>query len=395
MVHFEKELWVFNPEHDLVLGSNEPHYIPPKAIGKMAVDLALLPLWYASKGAEVLAESTLSVQSYMNSLALKPQATLAYSDHSLYAKVYPWGWNGFIKARLIREGVMEKVLPKTSELIKIREISGRKLAVEVLNELSPEWGRGEAVLLRTLEQAEAFVEGIEKTILKAPWSSSGKGLRFTTGLCDDLLSGWIKRTLKSQGYVVGEPLYNKVKDFAMEFESSNGAVRFVGYSIFETDSKGSYQRSLLASNEVLEALLLRYVSLDKLDALRIKLESLLTDRLANTYEGYLGVDMMVCQQDCSFWVHPCVEINLRMNMGVVARLFYDRYVLAGSSGYFAIRYETAQSSLLQQHEELEKRCSLKIVQERVSSGYLSLTPVCTSTHYQAYVEIVEESLRLE
>jgi len=52
------------------------------------------------------------------------------------------------------------------------------------------------------------------------------------------------------------------------------------------------------------------------------------------------VDMMVCRSDKEngYRVHPCVEINMRMNMGVVARLFYDRFVALGSKGCFAVEY---------------------------------------------------------
>ena len=50
--------------------------------------------------------------------------------------------------------------------------------------------------------------------------------------------------------------------------------------------------------------------------------------------------MMVCRSDKEdgYRVHPCVEINMRMNMGVVARLFYDRFVAPGSKGCFAVEY---------------------------------------------------------
>ena len=48
--------------------------------------------------------------------------------------------------------------------------------------------------------------------------------------------------------------------------------------------------------------------------------------------------MMICRfpenEKPFFRIHPCVEINLRMNMGVVARFLYDRYVRSDSTGRF-------------------------------------------------------------
>ncbi len=38
------------------------------------------------------------------------------------------------------------------------------------------------------------------------------------------------------------------------------------------------------------------------------------------YTGYAGVDMMICETAGGYRVQPCVEINMRMNMGVAAHL---------------------------------------------------------------------------
>ena len=40
------------------------------------------------------------------------------------------------------------------------------------------------------------------------------------------------------------------------------------------------------------------------------------------YEGFLGVDQMICQADAPVLV-PVSEINLRMTMGLIARNQYD------------------------------------------------------------------------
>ena len=42
--------------------------------------------------------------------------------------------------------------------------------------------------------------------------------------------------------------------------------------------------------------------------------------LKDRYAGAFGIDMMVVRRDDGdgFWLHPCVEINLRRTMGHVA-----------------------------------------------------------------------------
>ena len=99
--------------------------------------------------------------------------------------------------------------------------------------------------------------------------------------------------------------------------------------------------------------------------------------------------MMICRfPDFPFFrIHPCVEINLRMNMGVVARIFYDRYVAEGAKGIFSVSYRGDCEALLAEHKKLEESYPLQIENNRIVSGYLSLAPVTRHTCYRAYILI--------
>ena len=92
---------------------------------------------------------------------------------------------------------------------------------------------------------------------------------------------------------MGEPFYDKVKDFAMEFNVSDDGVDRAGYSLFEADARGIYKENLLASDEVIERILSEYVSRDLLDKIWKRLQVELQSLLGAVYRGYLGVDMMV------------------------------------------------------------------------------------------------------
>ena len=135
---------------------------------------------------------------------------------------------------------------------------------------------------------------------------------------------------------MGEPFYDKVKDFAMEFQVTDEGVRFAGYSLFEADARGIYKENLLASDEAIGTMLAEYVSDELLHRLQQVLSVELEACLGDAYRGYLGVDMMVVRKAGSYAVHPCVEVNLRMNMGVVSRLFFDRYVCREAVGRYVI-----------------------------------------------------------
>lgn len=173
----------------------------------------------------------------------------------------------------------------------------------------------------------------------------------------------------------------------MEFyvEKQNG-VRFAGYSLFETDAHGNYKLNLLLSNTEIEHRLSAYVSREILHEVRSCLLSALQRLLKDDYEGYLGVDMMICRVAGGYVVHPCVEINLRMNMGVVSRLFFDRYVSPSSSGQYVVEHYGAEGEALENHHRCLSAYPLKIAQDgRILQGYLPLTPVQATTHYQVYV----------
>ena len=138
---------------------------------------------------------------------------------------------------------------------------------------------------------------------------------------------------------MGEPFYEKVKDFAMEFKVEGKDVAFGGYSLFETDARGIYKENFLASDAMIEEMLSGYVSRDVLHAIRKSLLQELSLLLGGNYQGYLGVDMMIVRSDEEkYLVHPCVEVNLRMNMGVVSRLLFDRFMLPEAVGMIMVQW---------------------------------------------------------
>jgi len=246
---------------------------------------------------------------------------------------------------------------------------------------------GESFWLTSVGEMDEFVSEYNKVLLKAPWSGSGKGIQPLSGQPDDNLKGWARRIIASQGGVVCEPYYNKVEDFAMEFLSSaDGGVKFAGYSLFEADVRGIYKENWLASDEAIEKRLSEHVSREVLLEVRRRLECELSAYIGAAYQGYLGVDMMIVRmEDGGYAVHPCVEVNLRMNMGVVARLFFDRYMCPDVRGRYVIEYYPCRGDALLFHEEMKRKHPLCLQDGKIKEGYLSLTPVFEDTAYQIYV----------
>ena len=158
-------------------------------------------------------------------------------------------------------------------------------------------------------------------VLKAPWSSSGRGVRYV--LNPDHWrhnASWAHNVIDKQGGIMVEPYYHKVKDFGMEFEAcADGRVEYCGLSVFQTVN-GAYTGSVIATERAKRDMLRRYVSLSQLEAVQSAICTTMSEALQGIYTGPFGVDMMIVASEDQnrFLMHPCVELNLRNTMGHVA-----------------------------------------------------------------------------
>ena len=107
----------------------------------------------------------------------------------------------------------------------------------------------------------------------------------------------------------------------MLFECHHKGIDFIGYSLFESRN-GAYSKNILASNEDIEDTIATYIPQETLIAIRDGLIEILTNTLVGHYEGFLGVDQIICQMSSPIFI-PVSEINLRMTMGLIARNKYD------------------------------------------------------------------------
>lgn len=392
----QKQLYIFNPWHDMALANFTPYYKISSEIVRMSNDLSFLPMWYAQDDALIKIPDASAVETFCSQVSCfkKISAERFVSDVISCNKIVPWGWDPSLVHTLLSDGADASFLPDDDALAKIRYLSGRQRCVEVLSQFSS-LGEicGKAVCCYDVDDVRNFLDENDNVILKAPWSGSGRGLyRVSRQSWNVNVQGWISRILRTQGCVMAEPLYNKVCDFAMEFySSSDGKVSFAGYSLFETDDFGNYKQNILMSDAGIKERLLSYGILNEtLDSVCGRLLDIFSKMIAGNYSGYLGVDMMICNQNDNFLLHPCVEINMRMNMGVVSRIIFDRYLCPSSHGKFVIEHYSSDGEAVLSHQKMSSSMPLVVDSfGRIKSGYLTLTPLQHVTRYQAYVIVKE------
>ncbi|MBR1667110.1 MAG: hypothetical protein IJ693_02395 [Bacteroidaceae bacterium] len=302
----------------MALAAHVRQYLPPKRIQQMEADLAdLAYVWEGTRFAG------------------------------------PWGWSLATKQRYKQMGVPVEALPSDEWLEEVRRLSSREFACgyvkELLAELKDPRLLGEKMrwmdrqgfssdALTTSEPTstmsvdrcrrrrltdidEVDFEGVEVPhvrIFKSPWSSSGRGV-FVTNTFDEHTRKRLQGFLSSQGGFVVDRFYeDKVLDFAMEFfVHEDHAVEFLGYSVFATGEHGTYGYNDVESQEEM----LRRIDVD--EALLQQLVDYHKEHLSKiAYHGPVGIDMLKTADGS---IHPCLEINLRMNMGILALLLFERY----------------------------------------------------------------------
>ena len=391
----DRTLYLFNPEHDLALANNDRNFNAPQQAKQLALDLDCLPLWYAPNGSIILTNSQKdhwrnAIQSLFPQIAQSEQTTTP--DFSHISSLSPWGWDTVVHKQLTLLGTNANLLPTDAQLDTIRQLSHRSIAIKALQFLQAN-GSAFAELsqsaqeLASIDEVERFALTYPQAIFKAPWSGSGKGLCWSRDNMTDSRRGWCRNVIEKQGSVIGEPIYDKLQDFALEFECRDAQVSFAGYSLFETE-KGTYRSNFLLSNESVVQKLTEYgIRTEQLRSAQQQLQTFIASEIAPYHSGMLGIDMFIYNQNGQAKLHPCVEINLRMTMGCVARIFYDQFVAPDKAGHFYIDHNPTPKVLWADHLQRETDLPLKLKGERIEKGYISLTEINPSSHYRVRIEI--------
>ena len=322
-------LHIFNPEHDIALAANSKHWTAPHAGRKLRADLGWLPALWASDGDIILVDDVEAAKNAVRKLK-HPTANAAFVSLDNINKldinnISPWGWDKAICQQLRCHGISDAILPSDDILNRQRQLSDRAVAARLLAAINNEMGDvcGEAVVAESFEQMTKQVMEWGSAVLKSPWSSSGRGVRFINGI-DELSSSssnivrWVDNVLRNQGHIMVERKLDKIKDFGMEFTAlADGTVRYDGLSLFSTVN-GAYTGNILATEEEKQSMLTRYLSLQLLADVQQFICSWMQQEIRGAYVGPFGVDMMACAEKEKPTLNPCVEINLRRTMGHVA-----------------------------------------------------------------------------
>ncbi len=322
---------MFNPYNDIALAMQpSQRFTPPRQAALIAQAGALLPVWWAAEDDTILAPK--APNQWLSEIK---------QQHGVHGDIYsggcvtecaPWGWSHDARSRFIDAGVSPDSLPTDEELTQHRQLSHRRISTQVMDALrqllpfhlppNPIEACDETSLWKAIDAMDGTA------MVKLPYSTSGRGIVDTTAAQGiNQLRHSAQGMIRRQGSLMVEKRLQKVADFAMLYNvSSDGKVSFIGYSLFETAGTTSYSGNRLLPDDDIRIHLAQWVKMEHLLAVEHALEEVLQQMIGPHHSGPLGVDMIVYRSaEGDMLINPCIEVNLRMTMGVVAHHLTQRF----------------------------------------------------------------------
>lgn len=307
-------LHLYNPANDLALGLGCRNYTPPPNAASLQRAGALLPLWWAEAGDCVLAPGADMAGAASLKALYGLEGEPVSEARGCDAIPDPWGWSADAVRIFASAGVGADSLPSDRDIESMRMLSHRRTSILMLREME----RDDLLPLETSDPQEAVAMEQEYPgcYIKSPWSGSGRGVFCAGGLSPEILASKAAGIIHRQGSVMVERgMKGKQADFAMLFHIADGVARYRGISMFLTENRGMYSGNIVASQEWIFSRLAAMAGRDNLERTAQTAAEALGKIVGHQYEGWAGMDMMVCREGM---IHPCIEVNLRRTMGVVA-----------------------------------------------------------------------------
>jgi len=146
---------------------------------------------------------------------------------------------------------------------------------------------------------------------------------------------------------------------------------YLGYSVFETNTNGQYKNTLIHPEIETTGFSAIYKETNAISAITAaRLEEALKDSVyAQLHRGFLGIDAMIYNDQEGLKMQPCIEINSRMNMGILT-MQIEKKIHEETSGKFELFYG-AHGQFQQFATKMDSENPLKMKNGKLSSGFIS------------------------
>ncbi len=405
-------LFLFNPTNEMAIADGGNGFVPSRYLAAFERDLEILPFLFANSDDIILvtvkpdaewSKDLISENRNMPRFMNKEELTAALKDKSvIISNICPWGWSPrtlkVVENYLKLSTEIEPTKPNYSWSPMHKEVYGRATALETLKNIKATFEKPDLLIENNLfpYKTKNIVEIQEQLwqkkplIIKTPHSSSGRGiLMLKESSLNRSNRDWIQRAISQSGYVMVEPMLDIVAEFSMQFSINSHSYNYIAFGAFKTNSKGRYEGNFVGGFEASPEVVTFLKKLEIQRLAKITAEALKKQGIGNFYHGFLGVDMLLCRNNNgNLFMHPCSEINTRMNMGLVAH-YLSKWLSAKTIGLFRIirtsdyTGSTFNQMLEPNHPQWENQLLTK--------GILPITPTSNRQHV-AVLEAYEKQI---
>jgi hypothetical protein len=171
--------------------------------------------------------------------------------------------------------------------------------------------------------------------------------------------------------------------------TSESEIEYLGFSVFETNSNGQYRGTIIHPD------LKKIVPNENASELMEMISStanIISNALGKSiytkwHRGFLGVDAMIFKHQKDLMMQPCIEINSRMNMGILT-MFLEKRIHPDSTGKFELFYGQANGYCDFVGKQLQLNPP-KLKEGKIYSGFLPLAEPNMQNKFGAYVTLVD------
>ncbi len=392
------KIFHFNPTCEIAIANGSPFYQAPALLRNFEEELAPILLFFTSSNDFVLSSRTPSsrvVDTYkefklsQGELITKEKALKQTAN--LPVQLSPWGWSSAELNYLSEFQQTNEQLQQVQRLLQ-SDLFQRKHAVQFLsdflsNHTDPIFPRTKDLprIMHTVDEVANFLEQKQQIVLKSPLSSSGRGLQvIRKNQLNTSNLRWINTIIKQQHYLIAEPLFDKQVDLSFQFEiTADHSIRYHGISYFDTNSNGQYQGHWLYPSQAKVNPFFNENELNQLASELIK--QLENSPFSSIYRGFIGIDALIYQEGQQAKIHPCLEINPRMNMGILSK-YMEQKIHPESSGQYRVYYNP-KVPFIDFIKQAQQKNPPFAVDQKLCKGLVPLTAPEPQSKFGAYLNL--------
>jgi hypothetical protein len=322
------ELLLANTDFEFELDSQK--VIPLEksmALGNLTLQLHFIPVLYAGPEDNILVYGLpeKNYEEYLLKLGLWRDKELLPKFTRIGAlkiapgsKIRTWGASKRIQQWAIEHEIAYAMPPWQTVI----EVNSKAFSFEHCPRLP------DAALLSSEEEVRAWLHLYwPKKVLKTCFGLASRG-HFMIDTEREINQKALKSFLQTEFVkplpVIGEPWVERLMDFSTQWEvGTDKIIRYLGTTCIMNSSTGRYMGTIAGEEKKIMGKYLPFLEEHQQAA-----EKLLKVTAEKGYFGFAGVDAMIyCMPESGekAFLHPIVELNARMTMGLAALLFQQRH----------------------------------------------------------------------